>query len=104
MHSRFWRLGKRTAWLLSSVAVLALVLSGSAFAAAHAVKPASKAQKLTTVSVQLNWLTNVEFSGLWVADHLGWFKKAGLKLKATGWSNGINPEDVTSACYQGAGK
>jgi ABC-type nitrate/sulfonate/bicarbonate transport system substrate-binding protein len=104
MHSSFWRLGKRTAWLLSSVAVLGLVLSGSAFAAAHAVKPASKAQKLTSVSVQLNWLTNVEFSGLWVADHLGWFKKAGFKLKATGWSNGINPEDVTSACYQGAGK
>ena len=104
MHSSFWRLGKRTAWLLSSVAVLGLVLSGSAFAATHAAKPASKPHKVTTVSVQLNWLTNVEFSGLWVADHLGWFSKAGFKLKATGWSNGINPEDVTSACYQGAGK
>ena len=56
MHSRFWRLGKRTAWLLSAVAVLALVLSGSAFAAAHAVNLLPRPQKLTTVSVQLNWL------------------------------------------------
>ncbi len=106
MHSSFWRLGKRSAWLLSSVAVLGLVLSGSAFAAAHAVQPAAKTHKsMTTVDVQLNWLTNVEFSGLWIADHFGWFKKAGFKLKATAWSPGVNPETTTEdVCYKNAPK
>lgn len=52
MHSSFRRLGKRTAWLLSSVAVLGLVLSGSALAATHAVQPAAKTNKtMTTVDV-----------------------------------------------------
>jgi len=100
MHSSFRRLGKRTAWLLSSVAVLGLVLSGSAFAASHAAKPTAKAQKLTTVKIQLNWEKNVEFSGLWIADHFGWLKKAGFKIDATAWANGIDPEGTTMGCYQ----
>jgi ABC-type nitrate/sulfonate/bicarbonate transport system substrate-binding protein len=85
---------------------VAMVLAGCSTAASPEAAPVKApthkgAHKLTPVYVQLNWLTNVEFSGLWVADHLGWFRKAGLVLKAHPWSNGINPEEVTSSCWAG---
>lgn len=104
MEDRFRRVGRRPALLLSSVALFAVVLAGCGTTAApQGSAPASNAHKaMTTVSIQLNWLTNVEFSGLWIADHFGWFHSAGFKLKAKAWSNGISPEETTASCWQGS--
>lgn len=96
----------RAAWLFSVLMALIFVVAGCATTGSPQGAPApSKAHKhMTKVFVQLNWLSNVEFSGLWVADHKGWFKKAGFKFTFKSWSNGIDPEGTTAACYQGGGK
>ncbi|HZT96278.1 MAG TPA: ABC transporter substrate-binding protein [Chloroflexota bacterium] len=106
MNGRFWHLGKKSTLLLSAVTLLAFVVAGCGTAAGvpQGAAPAAKHKPVVTVQIQLNWLTNVEFSGLWMADHFGWFKKAGFKLQAKAWANGINPETTTASCWQSAGK
>jgi ABC-type nitrate/sulfonate/bicarbonate transport system substrate-binding protein len=79
----------------TSVAISGMLLSGcggSSNGGHH--------KKMTTVFVQLNWLPNVEFSGLWVADHMGWFKRAGFNLTYKPFANGISPEQATTACWK----
>ena len=49
--------------------------------------PHSHAHAMTNVYFLLNWLPNVEFAGLWVAQQKGWFQKAGIKMNFTPWSN-----------------
>jgi ABC-type nitrate/sulfonate/bicarbonate transport system substrate-binding protein len=46
----------------------------------------------------LGWLSNVEFSSLWVPDHLGWFTQAGIKLKFIPGPSSISAEDFLSSC------
>lgn len=53
---------------------------------------ASHTRSLTPVHFDLNWLPNVEFAGLWVAQQKGWWKKAGIQMSYTGWSTGKSPE------------
>ena len=83
--------------------VLALVLAGWASSASSLAAPAkapgrSHQHALTTVVVQLGWLSNVEFSSLWVPDHFGWFKQAGIKLVYHPGPTTISTEDLLSAC------
>jgi len=59
------------------------------------------AHAMTNVYFLLNWLPNVEFAGLWVAQQKGWFQKAGIKMNFTPWSNGKAPETDVPA-HQGA--
>jgi ABC-type nitrate/sulfonate/bicarbonate transport system substrate-binding protein len=47
---------------------------------------------MDNVYVILNWIPNVEFDGLWVAQQKGWFKAAGINLSFKPWSNGVFPE------------
>jgi ABC-type nitrate/sulfonate/bicarbonate transport system substrate-binding protein len=83
---------------------LSFVLAGwpwspSSQAAGNKAATHSRAHALTTVDVKLGWLSNVEFSSLWVPDHFGWFKQAGIKLVFhPGGTGGISPEDFVSAC------
>lgn len=72
----------RITWLFSAMLVPVFVLAGwGTYASPQASAPPSKAPKtLTTVHVDLNWLPNVEFSGIWVAIKKGWFKQAGLRV------------------------
>jgi ABC-type nitrate/sulfonate/bicarbonate transport system substrate-binding protein len=44
-----------------------------------------RAAPLTSVSFALNWLTNVEFAGIWVAQEKGWWAQAGLQVKVRGY-------------------
>jgi ABC-type nitrate/sulfonate/bicarbonate transport system substrate-binding protein len=50
------------------------------------------ARAMTNVHFILNWLPNVEFAGLWVAEQYGWFKKAGIHMTYTPWSASVYPE------------
>ncbi|HLJ67217.1 MAG TPA: ABC transporter substrate-binding protein [Chloroflexota bacterium] len=59
---------------------------------ALASSPSHHARAMTTVHFYLNWLSNVEFAGLWVAQHYGWWKKAGINMTYTQWSQSVVPE------------
>lgn len=60
---------------------------------ALAAKSQKKSTKsLTTVTFLLNWLPNVEFAGLWIAQKYGWWAKAGLKLNYVPYSQSSHPE------------
>lgn len=57
--------------------------AGAAFAATGSlVGPVSTAQAdgAKRITVALNWLPNVEYAGLWIADARGYFGKEGLEL------------------------
>jgi len=54
--------------------------------------PKGSAAGLTNVHFILNWVPNVEFSGLWIAQKYGWWKQAGLSITYTPWSPSVFPE------------
>jgi NitT/TauT family transport system substrate-binding protein len=87
---------KRLRWsLVAGIAILAIVSSaliGSVRGNALASAPARHARSMTKVHFYLNWLPNVEFSGLWVAQHFGWWNAAGIDMTYTGWSPSVVPE------------
>ena len=75
----------RTTWLLTAALTAMLILAGSGVAGASRAGSTAPAQAthhttLTNVHVDLNWLPNVEFAGIWVGIQKGWFKKAGLNV------------------------
>lgn len=95
---RGMRLGSSICMILV-LAFAAWVSSVSSPAASAKVRGDSHTHALTTVNVKLGWLSNVEYSSLWVPDHLGWFAKAGIKLNyIPGGTGGISPEDYVGAC------
>jgi NitT/TauT family transport system substrate-binding protein len=71
--------------------IIAAVLAGGVLGVnrAHAN---THARALTNVYVILNWLPNVEFDGLWVAQQKGWLKRDGINMSFKPWSNGVFPE------------
>lgn len=93
----------RTTWLFSSLLVAVIVLAGAGIALhqsnqAQADVVAHKV-KMTNVHVDLNWLPNTEFSGLWVGLHKGWFKQAHLNLGMGIVGNqdpGVRPYDFSN--------
>ncbi len=40
----------------------------------------------------LNWLPNVEFAGLWVAEQYGWWRQAGIRIDYKPYSLSVHPE------------
>jgi NitT/TauT family transport system substrate-binding protein len=54
----------------------------------------------TSVHFILNWLPNVEFAGLWMAQKFGWWKQAGINMTYKGWAPGVTPETDVPA-YNG---
>src|SRR5437868_8962876 len=79
-----------------AVTVLALgALGASAFGIQRNVlasAPAKHQHANVTIHFFLNWLPNVEFAGLWMAQHFGWWQKAGISMTYTGWSPSVVPE------------
>jgi ABC-type nitrate/sulfonate/bicarbonate transport system substrate-binding protein len=60
---------------------------------ALAAKNARKStHALTNVHFILNWLPNVEFSGLWMAEKFNWWGKAGIHITYTPYSTSVHPE------------
>jgi len=52
----------------------------------------SHARATVNVHFILNWLSNVEFAGLWVAAHDGWWRNAGINMTFKPWAPGVTPE------------
>jgi NitT/TauT family transport system substrate-binding protein len=59
--------------------------------------PAAQQKPLKRVSVQLGWIKNAEFAGLFVADQRGWFAQEGLDVTFISGGAGIDPINIVRA-------
>lgn len=41
--------------------------------------------------LQLNWIPNVQFAGVLLAQQRGWYQEAGIDLTVKGWKEGLSP-------------
>lgn len=76
--------------------VLSVVLFGAILLNPLPQAPA-RAASPTTVSFALNWLTNVEFAGIWVGQQKGWWSGAGLQAKVRGYDFSNDPVLLVAA-------
>lgn len=81
--------------LLSAVILLSTILAPLRATTLHAAPV--RAAALTPVTFYLNWITNVEFAGLWVAEAKGWWTQAGLKLVAKPYDFNNDPTVLVGA-------
>jgi len=60
-------------------------------------------EPLQPVTIQLNWVTNVQFAGVLLAKERGWYEEAGIDLTIRGWKKGTDPinEVITSKALIG---
>jgi NitT/TauT family transport system substrate-binding protein len=77
---------------LMGVAVLVAALA----AAAVTASTASASQKLTPVSIQLQWVPQAQFAGYFAALDLGYYKAAGLDVKLLNGGPQIVPGQVVA--------
>ncbi len=47
-------------------------------------------EPLVPVTIQLNWVPNVEFAGILIAKEKGWYEEAGIDLIIRSWKPGIS--------------
>jgi len=62
----------------------------------HRVAPI-RAAGAANVSFSLNWIRNVEFGGIWVAQQKGWWKAAGLNVTTLPIAEGSDPTVLVGA-------
>jgi ABC-type nitrate/sulfonate/bicarbonate transport system substrate-binding protein len=67
--------------MLRRLALLALISIGLALGP----RPGTSQAASTNVSIALNWITNVEFAGIWMAEKHGWWTQAGLHVTTRGY-------------------
>jgi ABC-type nitrate/sulfonate/bicarbonate transport system substrate-binding protein len=83
-------------------AAIALIVAGGTFGASRSstlasTRLAQQNHAMVNVHFILNWIPNVEFAGLWVAQQKGWWKQAGINMTYTPYSISVHPEtDVLS--------
>lgn len=68
------------------------VAAASALNALERKNAGKAAGGLTQVRFILNWLPNVEFAGLWVAEQQGLWRRAGLHMTYVPYSQSVHPE------------
>ncbi|WP_088890299.1 ABC transporter substrate-binding protein [Leptolyngbya ohadii] len=57
--------------------------------------PLARAAQPQTLMMQLDWVYNVQFAGLLLADHLGLYEQSGLTVAIKPWASGmVVPEEV----------
>ena len=59
--------------MMNKKGVIAIVLIAVLLAA-----PAYAKDQLKPLTIQLNWVTNVQFAGVLLAKERGWYKEAGI--------------------------
>ncbi|MDM8551374.1 ABC transporter substrate-binding protein [Desulfobacterales bacterium HSG2] len=58
-------------------------------------------EPLRPMTIQLSWVTNVEFAGILLAKERGWYEDAGIDLTIRGWEAGLDPvEEVVAGKAQ----
>jgi len=79
---------------LTGAAAIALTGSG---AVAAAGRPRATERALTSFPVQLSWVKDAEFAGYYLADHLGYYKEAGLDVTLTAGGPNVTVEQVVAS-------
>jgi ABC-type nitrate/sulfonate/bicarbonate transport system substrate-binding protein len=81
------------------IAALAVVLLAvvSVLLPGGAPRPDAQPKPLKRLNVQLGWIKNAEFAGLFVADQRGWFAQEGLDLTFISGGAGIDPINIVRA-------
>jgi NitT/TauT family transport system substrate-binding protein len=87
------RLGLRLSVILSVLGALSLVLLPGIGRAPASAAPS----RLTSLKVQLGWLNNVEFAGIYVAEAKGYFKKYGLDVTTQPGGTTIDSRSVVAS-------
>jgi NitT/TauT family transport system substrate-binding protein len=85
----------RKRWVV--VAVLAAAVAAVVATAASSSSAASKTSKLTSVSIQLQWVPQAQFAGYYAAQNLGYYKAAGLNVKLLNGGPQIVPGQVVAS-------
>ncbi len=58
-------------------------------------------EPLQPLTIQLNWMANVEFAGVLLAKEQGWYEDAGIDLTIKEWASGLSPiEEVIAGKAQ----
>jgi NitT/TauT family transport system substrate-binding protein len=74
-----------------------LALVASALLLAGTGAPEAQPRPLKRLNVQLGWIKNTEFAGLFVADQRGWFAQEGLDVNFISGGVGIDPINIVRA-------
>jgi len=84
--------------MLRRFAVSALLLSAVvALPRPSATHPSAHAAGMTNVSIALNWIKNVEFASVWVAQQKGWWAQAGLNVTTKAYDFSNDPDVLVGA-------
>jgi NitT/TauT family transport system substrate-binding protein len=70
---------------LLAASSLCLVWATTAMAAGNCTP-----STMTEMTFQLDWKYNAQFSGVFLADHMGYFKGAGVDMTIKQWEDGVN--------------
>src|SRR3954466_15496816 len=79
------------------VVVAVLAAAVAAVVATAASSSASSKSKLTSVSIQLQWVPQAQFAGYYAAQNLGYYKAAGLDVKLLNGGPQIVPGQVVAS-------
>jgi len=96
-------MSSRTRLLLSiGIPVVLLILVVGAFLlyqqrAASTVPVAHGPQKLTTMTLALDWTPNTNHTGIYVALNKGWYRDEGIDLKLQPYSPNVSPDVLVSS-------
>ena len=84
--------------MLRRLTVSALLLAAVvALPRPSAARPSAHAAGMTNVSIALNWIKNVEFAGIWVAQQKGWWRQAGLNVTGRAYDFSNDPDVLVGA-------
>ncbi|MDM8544603.1 ABC transporter substrate-binding protein [Desulfococcaceae bacterium HSG9] len=73
---------RKTKWVVAIVLIPVLLAS-----------PAYAKEQLKPLTIQLNWVTNVQFAGVLLAKKRGWYEATGIDLTVRGWKKGVAAVD-----------
>lgn len=91
---------RRTGWLLCVFAGVLVLLASCTVPVMPVTSQApaeSPPAERTRVNVQLGWIKNAEFAGLFVADQKGYYAEEGLEVNFISGGAGIDPLSIVRA-------
>jgi NitT/TauT family transport system substrate-binding protein len=86
---------KRIIWFLGIVTAFSILSASCSSDKAEKKKPATKT--LQQVSLQLQWVTQAQFAGYYVALEKGWYREAGIDLTIKAGGPDLIPVDLVVA-------
>jgi ABC-type nitrate/sulfonate/bicarbonate transport system substrate-binding protein len=85
--------------------LLIIVVIGAYLIQQHSTQPQTgttsangqKPQKLTTMTLALDWTPNTNHTGIYVAQQQGWYRDQGIDLKILPYSASVSPDTLVSS-------